>query len=231
MDRRIYSILIGWFFAIDLFAYPTPVDFSGDLLRWDKSDLGEDITYRLDMVSENTPIYLAALVDEATLIWSNVEGSSLRIRIANPDETEDILVTINSTIEGSQYSAGFSIFDEVSKDGKPVHCRIDILDDLGYDGFSKTILHEMGHCVGLGHSMVPESIMSYDLDKSSYELDLDDKAAIIRLYPEDGGQPRLPPGCSIGTSASTSGFSPFVLLLPVLLNLRRRKRATRLDRP
>jgi len=231
LDWRIGSTLIGLCIAADVLAYPTPVDFSGKLLRWDKSDNGEDVTYRLEMGSEDSPIYLAALVDEATLVWSNVDKSLLRIRIAEPNESEDILVVVNSSIDGASYSAGYSVFDQISANGKPLHCRIDILDDLGYEGFAKTILHELGHCVGLGHSMVPESIMSYELEKSSFELDIDDKAAIVRLYPEDGAEPQLPAGCSIGTASNARCEITFVLLLPILVILFRRKRAILSDRP
>jgi len=79
----------------------------------------------------------------------------------------------------------------------------------------------MGHCLGLGHSLVPEAIMSYSLDKNTFALDLDDEAAVSRLYPADGSRPRLPPGCAAGAAWSGQArLSLFVLLLlPALVSL------------
>ncbi len=39
---------------------------------------------------------------------------------------------------------------------------------------AKTFLHEFGHGLGLGHSLVPQAIMSYSLEKNTFALDLDD---------------------------------------------------------
>jgi len=208
-------------------SYPTPVDFDGKLLRWAKSPGDAPLTYEIITDNESiTSEYSSAIYDSAAL-WNNVTTSHLRLQLAQEGEVADITFQLPSSIEGGDFSAGYSQFDAFDDDG-PIHCEIYIAVNptTAYVPFAKTALHELGHCLGLGHSLIPEAIMSYDLDKNRFGLDLDDRAAVTRLYPADGSKPKLPPGCSVTTTPviTPSNSSPvamvlWLLTMPMLISL------------
>ena len=202
--------------------YPTPVDFGGRLLRWDIDMSSPRITFKVESPSNYDPTIFTDLVSHAAGLWNAPSSSYLSLEAANADEQSHITVEYHDSIPGQAFSAGFAIFDETDDDGKPIHCRIKIKITTSVVSLAKTTLHELGHCLGLGHSIVAESIMSYELDKNSYALDIDDVAALSRLYPADGSEPGLPPGCAIQSRIAKSDGRLW-LLLPLLIFLRRRR--------
>jgi hypothetical protein len=183
------------------YAYPEPVDFDGSLLRWHISLGADPVTYEIaaDRPADAS-IFAPAIADSATL-WSEVPGSYFRYALAEEGAKANVTLHLASTMDGSSYSAGYAIFDEY-EGTVPKHCSIYVVvdDGVSFHSMSKTFLHELGHCVGLGHTLVPQAIMSYSLDKNAFALDLDDEAAVARLYPADGSKPRLPPGCAAGAA-------------------------------
>lgn len=200
-------------------AYPTPVDFNGQLSRWAEASVDHPLTVLVDAENPYDAIYFGSLVDEAASIWSQIPTSALKLVPADPNVTEDIRIVIVATMEEAPFSAGYSSFDAYEA-GKPKHCTIKILSTLSFMTFAKTVLHELGHCIGLGHSLVPEAIMSYQLSATEFALDTDDIAAISRLYPVDGSAPEVPIGCAVGSQRPGSAATAvFALLLPILLLL------------
>lgn len=203
-------------------AYPTPVDFDGTLQRWDVSIDAPEVSFRVQGDVEALESQVS-LVETAAEMWTDVAESYVVLRPAEDGEREQVLVVLKDSITGGAMSAGFAIFDEKDNAGRPVHCRIEIgsAESMGYLAFAKTALHELGHCIGLGHSMVPEAIMGYELESNAFALDTDDIAAAARLYPTDGSKPELPPGCGVGTHAKHG--RPWLLyglfLLPVVVGM------------
>lgn len=195
---------MGWCFVSILtlgisslaFGYPTPVDFSGNISRWEIDLDNPIVTYEIRADSSYDEAYFGTLVDEAANVWSQVSTSYILLRPAPQNERADITVEFKSSLSGQAFSSGFAIFDEMSESGFPTHCSVSILVSGRLITIQKTVLHELGHCLGLGHTLVPEAIMSYSLDKNSYALDTDDRAALSRIYPSDGSEPQLPPGCA-----------------------------------
>ena len=199
-------------------AYPTPVDFDGTLLRWRIGSGDAPITYAIDAGESDVVVY-GDLVDSSAEKWSEIDSSYLRLERAADDQKAQITIKLRNSIEGSDYSSGFASFDESGKHG-PIHCTTEILvgGSLGQTAVAKTILHELGHCIGLGHSVIPEAIMSYTLEKNVFNLDTDDEAAASRLYPVDGPV-RLPKGCAIGAlvAVDARGVTLMMwLLLPIV---------------
>lgn len=200
-------------------AYPTPVDFDGQLLRWPIHPDEPVVTYGIEGRDHDIALY-EPFVDEAALMWTEVSSSYFELEKAADGAQPQIRIKLKSEIAGGGFSAGFAEFLE-DDEGNVAGCQIEIQipSNLSLHSFSKTALHEMGHCLGLGHSLVPEAIMSYSLEKNSFDLDLDDIAAVSRLYPMDGLDPQLPPGCGLGHIRS--GWA--LLLLPLLWPLKRKK--------
>ena len=181
----------------------------------------EPVTYEIK-ASESDGLNFENVIEESAELWSNTPNSYFRYARAEGDVPAKVTINLERSIDGSAVSSGYAVFDEY-KDQKPEHCSIFVLidDSVSSTSIAKTILHELGHCLGLGHSLIPESIMSYQLEKNSFALDIDDQAAVSRLYPADGSTPKLPPGCSIGTERSSFNLGLLALFLPLLFAYRR----------
>jgi hypothetical protein len=218
--RSVLSVAtLLYFDTATSWAYPTPVDFDGRVLRWNITAESTPIGFVVEgedpvIVEEFRPV-----IEEAAGLWNDVETSYIRLARVTNGQTPQIRINLSSTIAGGEHSAGWSL---MSKDtnGNPSLCEIHVAvdDTTAYVPFAKTALHELGHCVGLGHSLIPEAIMSYSLAKNSFALDIDDEAAVTRLYPVDADSPKLPPGCAVGTGTGNAP-APWMILGLVLLPL------------
>lgn len=232
MGRTLLSILI-LFCAEQLpqisLAYPAPVDFDGSILRWDIGPDDPPIGFEVVAAYESDRDEFQSIVADSAELWNSVPNSYFRYAEVQDGETAQVTVNLSRAIDGSSASSGYAIFDSY-QDKKPSHCSIYILidDSFSQNSIAKTILHELGHCVGLGHSLIPEAIMSYQLAKNQFALDIDDEAAVTRLYPASGAEPKLPPGCSIGPERLNHLASLVLLLLPLLIpNIRQRTNLNR----
>jgi hypothetical protein len=202
MGRCFLSVLVTTFFVTTKsVAYPTPFDVDGALHRWPLSPVDDEVFYEVIVDDPLLKSYLEEIVDESASIWSSVDGSRLTLSPAGNDQLAQISVYYDKAITGGDTAAGYSIFDNVDE-GVPKHCTIHIAasSEMDSEGLSKTTLHELGHCIGLAHSLMPESIMSYNLDRNQFALSVDDRAALARIYPLDQEGPSLAPGCSIGSA-------------------------------
>jgi hypothetical protein len=193
-----------WIAEIAL-SYPTPVDFNGQLLRWDLSPENPRLNYELITEGFESPNLYGTSVSLAANLWNDVATSYIHLAKADEGAQAHITIRLEKSLTDATFSSGFAEFDELEDDGTPLHCLMTVGagDAQSITSISKTILHEFGHCIGLGHSLVPEAIMSYRLDKNSFALSVDDRAAASRLYPQNGETPRLPKGCAMGSFSST----------------------------
>src|SRR5690606_18642292 len=174
-------------FSVPALAYPTPVDFDGARLRWPIERTDSAILYEVVSDSADISFYEQAVIEAADM-WTNVRSSYFAYAQAGEGEKAQVTVHPESSLQDWPFSAGYAIFDKVSKNGEPVHCEIYIGLNVhdSYLSLAKTALHELGHCLGLGHSLVPQAIMGYQMELNNFELDVDDQAALSRLYPADG---------------------------------------------
>lgn len=212
-----FILIVSVMYLPQLQAYPTPVDFDGKLLRWHIDRDTPTIYYEIDAADDAVGSH-AGFIDQAAMMWSAQETSYIRLERATPDVAAHITVKVVGSMDSASKSAGYSIFDQRSSDNRPEHCQIEVggIAFNGDLGFSKTVLHELGHCLGLGHSVVPQAIMSYELNHNKFALDTDDIAALSRLYSVDGKDPELPPGCSVGATPIPRQINLILLLTPLL---------------
>jgi hypothetical protein len=227
MGRRLNSILVTslnlLIWAASAQAYPTPVDFSGKLLRWNIDKNSPAITYAIDAENPEDAVYYQDAVAQAAQLWSEVPGSYFKFESVSLDQAPQVTIYLRSSLSDVRETAGYTMFDEYEGD-TPKHCSIYVMVDRATSDYwmGKIFLHELGHAVGLGHSLVPEAIMSYSLDANGFSLDLDDYAAAAHSYPANGDKPRLPLGCSVRSDAgqvSSSNFLILLLLVPVFFSL------------
>lgn len=226
MGWSLVIILITALFSAGAQAYPTPVDLDGKLHRWPVSADAPNVYFEISVSDESLKADFLAITTASADIWSSVDNSLLKVKPVDGENSAQITVYFESSIAGGDMAAGYSIFDEVDE-GTPKHCSIHIAADASTDLYylSKTTLHELGHCLGLGHSLVPVSIMSYKLDQNSFALGMDDKAAIARLYPFDGSGAKLAPGCAIGKTRSSLPQPSVIFILfliPAIFSITRK---------
>ena len=226
MGRRLNSILVIisnlMIWSVSAAAYPTPADFSGKLLRWNINKDSPAITYAIDAEIPEDAIYYQDAVAQAAQLWSEVPGSFFKFASVNLDQVPQVTIYLRSSLSDVRETAGYTMFDEYDGD-TPKHCSIYVIVDHATSDYwmGKIFLHELGHALGLGHSLVPEAIMSYSLDANNFSLDLDDHAAAAHSYPSSGDKPRLPLGCSVRSDAVQVSSNLLILLLsgPIFFSL------------
>lgn len=138
------------------------------------------------------------LITEALNIWSDIPGSYIKLELAEEtdanlksnliDQTFAIIVESEKPTS-PQLTAAFAIPHFKTDDPSIIDdCDITIIRFLNSpDTLLTTIIHELGHCLGLGHPHEKtSSIMSYANVTYEAKLSADDHAGIIYLYPEGG---------------------------------------------
>ncbi|WP_141734996.1 matrixin family metalloprotease [Oligoflexus tunisiensis] len=169
------------------------------------------------------------LVQLAIRPWNDVADSYLEMDVAFSDyatlDKEDRIFSIvvgKTNLTTSAYAAP-------GIEGKTiVDCDIAVSErGATARSLAFTLMHEIGHCLGLGHNHSDYSaVMGYARTDRSLNLGLDDEAGLIYLYPLSTiGEPQELAGCGvISGSTPNSTTLALVLLTPICLPLTRRLR-------
>lgn len=177
--------------------------------------------------------YMALMLQLAMDQWNDVHGSYLRLAFERDPavvaDTEDRVHAITVSSKVGATAAAFAQFNyqvggnETNTIGD---CDIHLSESsVAARDMVTTLVHELGHCVGLGHNHTNyQSIMGYSRSGNSYKLSADDKAGVTWLYPDPAVSDEAPAelvACGVMSGLGNSpraggGFNAIVWLLLAL---------------
>lgn len=177
---------------------------NGNIMRWSINPL---VVYIAPMKFYSKPgedAKFRKMVIDALNVWASASGGKISFRITNVLLESNINIDwkrvdrqalghcyFNWDAQGRLYGAEVSIG---LTDGK-IHKQYDSDIEVYH-----TILHELGHALGLGHSPYKEDIMYTPHQYGNSSLSKNDKHSIRWLY-------RLPAGASVQKIAAKHGLS------------------------
>lgn len=203
----------------------------------DKEDFMDGVWADLDDAS-----LMQVLLTLAMGKWNEVEGSwlVLQLQVENGQQA-DSRDGIHALVLAEDVSLSVAAFaSPVYRSDKPeaeqtaaekdtgiIHdCDITVSSrSVSAKSLFSTLIHELGHCIGLGHPHANwNSIMSYGRPSGSAHLGLDDMAGLIYLYSTDDEPPRELVACGTTGSKQTGVWPGLLLLVPVFFGCRRRQK-------
>ncbi|MBM3382386.1 MAG: matrixin family metalloprotease [Betaproteobacteria bacterium] len=136
----------------------------------------------------------ALLVERSMAVWNEIPGLGIELKISEErsgkiDETDNQfsigIGKINTVASGLAYP--------LSDESDPTRirdCDIQVGEDItSIPVFIFVMIHELGHCLGLGHNHSdPSAIMGYWQPRGLIQLGLDDMAGVLSLYPPRSGE-------------------------------------------
>jgi len=182
--------------------------------RWEISAADPVLSWRFvnDPASAG---YAAGLADVQYAFdqWGSVESSYLRFDEVSSGE--DIAVEIVD--EEAGYPGTVLQGDRITS------CHVTVGGHTAGANQRFWLMHEIGHCLGLVHSVVPHAVMSYRALDTDDVLHEDDRFALTLLYSNQ--EISSPAGCASGSLDSGSrnvppGGGPYLQILAMVLLVR-----------
>lgn len=154
-------------------------------LTWATNDLpASDPLY-------NQTVTFNQIIDSITNDYINVPNSFIQLANSATDGTYNTTIAAQRSINvcvGSTPGASGGYASPHESAGRVTSCDIKMTSSRAakLKAFVSTLTHEIGHCLGLDHSQdTTHSIMSYFRDEDKTRLDIDDKMAMIFMYPDN----------------------------------------------
>jgi hypothetical protein len=205
------AALFLFFLSLNVYASPIVTTREGGVARWNISPSSPTLNFYID---SNVGTNFAAFARDAAIAWSGVQESYVQLTEVMDPATANIIVRGYASISNALVPQAASYITD--SNSNITACTVEILigADTGataeyLDYLHSGTIHEMGHCLGLHHSLQIDAVMSYRQNGSSLALKSDDKLAIARLYPNDGNN-IYPMGCAtVQKSGSGPGGNPW----------------------
>ena len=207
------------------------------IFQWDGSspDISNKDEFEGGIYAElDDQAFMQQLLNTAVNRWNEVRGSYLVLEVqlsasAVSMDPEDQIFSLVVEASDNASSAAYAA-PQMDDEGTVINdCDINIASrKTEAKSLLRTIVHELGHCVGLGH---PHSnygaIMGYSRDDSKATLGADDIAGVIFLYPDPNyvsGSPKELIACGVlngknQNSQNKKGSGEIVMLLALILPL------------
>ena len=220
------------------------ISSSAEAIRWDVANF--PLRFHLQ---DNVPDFLDEgqwrdIVQDAFAEWSAIWTADVRLSLEpdlvegdGRDREDDLLAIgwISFGDEGNRF-AGRAVLSSSRSTGRRVHCDVEMNADWYRerldegveferveDRIRKTVVHEVGHCLGLRHTephpipgwlekppipagFLPQTVMSYGFGRTA-EVTEDEETAVSLLYPVAGFTASR--GAVSGRLVGDSGTVPF----------------------
>ncbi len=220
-------------------------------LGWDTNTLQVDVDYTGCSISQDA---LNAAIDEGFAVWNAVSTSRLTVKrgdavtlIAsdvfnkvtpgNPVIICDANFSTTAGFDGN-YVPAVTMVNKIAEDTSRIAFAFMLLNgqakkaanikNLPATLLAVVIAHEMGHILGLGHSVDVNALMYYDAsDKAEVRLSMDDVDGVTYLYPRQELSNSKLFGCAsvaavngsngLGGGPGDSGTSAMVSFLALII--------------
>ncbi len=188
----------------------------------DKEKFSDGIYANLDDTA-----FMEQLLTIALNTWSAVPAAYIKLAFRRSEQPIDLdqedrkFAIVTDKSDNLSTAAFAKPFVDPDDPSNIVDCDISIADtETTAQSLAYTIIHEVGHCLGLGHSHTNyNAIMGYSRTQTGYlKLGADDMAGLIFLYPDPSYVTGEPKDIVCGTIAHrphTPWQSLFLLILGV----------------